>query len=449
MKGISTEKLKGSIKGALGHIVESFRGNTKELSEVLLDKIHNPTPRSELFPYRFYNKKESLYYLDGNIEGFTFLCDAIVGIEESIYKQIAMLFDDQLPYGGVIEVLLLASDDIEEQTQKWKQGQSQEDAVFEKFRKYRTSYIDEFNKREDVNFKHRNYKLYISYSNKLDKKKNAENILKFKDRLKIMIAGLGCNPKLLGSFDFISLVKELVNYPDYKDTAYSEYDNIADQIIDTGNNLLVTPEGVMNKDGKYITRVYEVINYPKNDAGDYGDDGWSISQMVSLLGDNDSDYMQIPSRFAIIYAISNELKESNQEAYKKKGEMLINQPSYLEKFNRVLAEETKEWNNIIKGNLKNRERFLRSSFFVMVTSKTKRIDYTESALMSLWRKRDFTIKSLNHFQLPGLLSFCPYMNKTDLGKLLKTFKLKKTVLSSEPKALMPIHAEWKDQRVGE
>ena len=84
----------------------------------------------------------------------------------------------------------------------------------------------------------------------------------------------------------------------------------------------------------------------------------------------------------------------------------------------------------------------------MVTSKADKIDYTESALMSLWRKRDFVIKPLNNFHLPSLLSFCPYLNKTDLGQLLKTFKLKKTVLSSEPKALMPIHAEWKGSSNG-
>jgi conjugal transfer ATP-binding protein TraC len=444
----NTKKLTEGAKGLFATIKEGFRTNTKNLSEVLLDKMHNPTPRSELFPYRLYNKKESLYYLEGNIAGFTFSCDAIVGIEDSIYKQISMLFDDQLPYGGVIEVLLLASDDIEEQTQKWKQGQSQEDAVFAKFRKYRTSYIDEFNKREDVNFKHRDYKLFVSYANNLDKKKGAENILKFKDRLKIMIAGLGCNPRLLKPEGFISLTKELINYPDYKNVSYSEYDSISDQIVDTANSLLVDSGGVMNKWGEYLTRVYEVTNLPKGDAGNNEEDGWSINQMVSLLGDNESDYMQIPSRFAICYSISNELKESNQEAYRKKGEMLINQPSYLEKFNRVLAEETKEWSYILQNNLKNRERFLRSSFFVMVTSKANKIDYTESALMSLWRKRDFVIKPLNNFHLPGLLSFCPYLNKTDLGQLLKTFKLKKTVLSSEPKALMPIHAEWKGSSNG-
>ena len=63
-----TEKLSKNAKGLFASIKEGFRTNTKDLSGVLLDKIHNPTPRSELFPYRFYNKSESLYYLDGNMD---------------------------------------------------------------------------------------------------------------------------------------------------------------------------------------------------------------------------------------------------------------------------------------------------------------------------------------------------------------------------------------------
>lgn len=437
----------GAVKGLFRSIKEAFRSGSDNLSELLLDKMHNPAPRSALFPYRFYSKKESLYYLDEQIAGFTFACEPVVGIEPNIYKQISMLFDDQLPFGGVVEVLLLASDNIEDPLARWSEGRTGDDGIFSKLENYRKNFITEFNKKEDINFKHRDYKLFISYANNLHKKEDATHILKFKDRLKTVLAGLGCKPRLLEPKEFISLVKELTNYPDYKESNYSELISISDQIIDTGNNLLVGPNGVMNKDGQYLTRVYEVTNYPKLDEN-MGEDGFSIAQMVGMLGDSESDYMQIPARFAICYAISHEIKETHQEAIRKKGEMIINQPRYLERFNRVLAEESKEWNQIISNNLKNRERFLRSSFLVMLTAKAKKIDYAETSLMGLWRKRDFTIKPLTNFYLPGLLSFCPFLNKTGLGSLLKKFNIKKTILSSEPKALLPIHGEWKGSTTG-
>jgi conjugal transfer ATP-binding protein TraC len=432
----------GAFKGLLSGIKAAFRSSNGTLEEVLLDKMHNPTPRSELFPYRYYNEGEALYYLDDDIAGFTFQCNTIVGVEGNVYKQLSMLFDDQMPFGGVIETLLLASDNIDEALWRWRKGRTKEEAVYKKLEQYRIDFFEEFNKRKDTNFKHRDYKLYISYSNKIDKSKGVEAILKFRDRLKIVVASLGCNPKILKPKEFIGLIKELVNYPDFKEGGYNNLELISDQIIDVSNELLVTGDGVMTGGGKYLTKVYEVTDYPTGkEAG--SEAGFSISEMIDMLGDIESDYMQIPSRFAILHTISNEVKESSQEAYKKKGEILLNQPRYLEKFNRTLAEETREWEHIIKVNLKNREKFVRTSFLVMVSNVASNIEYTDAALMSLWRKRDFVLKSLNNLQLVGLLSFCPYLNRTELGKILRTFGIKKTSLSSEPKALMPIHGEWR------
>ena len=435
------------VKGLYSTLKESFRASGRKISEVLLDEMANPTPRSELFPYRFYDKKDKIYYLEEDIAGFTFICNPIVGVEESIYKQLAMLFDDQMPQGGVIEVLLLASDNIKDPIAKWRRGKVETKGVFGKIEGYRGKFLEEFNKRDEVNYKHRDYKLYISYSDKIDKKKGVKNIVKFKDRLKMITGGLGCDPRELEVEEFISLIKELVCYPDYSEVKYREQENIADQIIDTSNNLLIEPQGIMHKDGEYITRAYEVVNYPKGKS-EYEEDGWSIAEMVKLLGDNDSDYLQVPARFAICYTISNEVKATEQEAYKKKGAALVNQPSYIERFNKIVGEEVKEWKGILNKNLKNRERFLRSSFLVMITAKGEKIDYAESSIMSLWRKRDFILKALNNFHLPGILSFCPYLNKTGLGKVLRLFGIKKTVLSSEPKALLPIHGEWKGSATG-
>ena len=77
MNGI-TKQVTDNIKGLFAQLEEGFRSRTRNLSEVLLNKINNPTPRSELFPYLFFNEKESLYYLEGNIAGFTFECDQIL-----------------------------------------------------------------------------------------------------------------------------------------------------------------------------------------------------------------------------------------------------------------------------------------------------------------------------------------------------------------------------------
>ena len=425
----------GKIQGIFTKIKEAFRGGTQELGETLLAAQHNPTPRSELFPYRFFDKKTELYYLDEQIAGSIFECNTLVGVDDALYKQISMLFDDQLPQGGVIDVLLLASDNLDKAVERWTGSRIMKEDIYSKLESYRSDFFKEYNKKKDVNFKHRDYRLFISYSNNLDKKRQEELIVKFQGRMKAILGGFGCNPKLVQPKEFIGLIQELVNYPDFKNPSYSELDSISDQICDISNALLVSEEGVMTSGGKYLTRVYEATDYPE---------AFSVAKIPVLLGDIDSDSMQIPSRFAIIYSISNEIKNATQEAFKKKGEIVVKQAGgWLDKFNRVLKEEGQEWNQIIENNLKNKERFLRTSFLVMLTATPEQIDYTEQSLMSLWRKYDFTIKPLNNFHLPGLLSFCPFLNKTGLGNLLKSFNIKRTVMSSEPKALLPIHGEWK------
>ena len=461
------------IKKILEGVREGFRYRKGRLEDILMDKISNPTPRSELFPYRFYDEEEEVYYSDDNIVGFVFEGNTAVGIDDAFYKQISMLFDDQLPEGGVLEVLLLASDDLSPAIDKWKKARMRREGIYRKLEEYRIEFFNKYNEEEERSFKHRNYRLFFSYSNNLYKKKEyggVEKVIKFRGRLKSILSGIGIEVENVGVDEFIKVVKEITNYPDFKDfgsvdtnrantdkstsvsnttsscNASNDHNNhitpynISDQICDVSNALLVEEEGVLLDGGKYTTRVYEVEHYPEE---------FSIGRMACLLGDVDSDNMQIPSRFGIIYTIANEIRETEQEGYKKKGELVVKQASgMLGRFNRVLEEEGKEWNEIIQNNLKRREKFLRRTLMIMVTARSGKIEIVEQNLMSLWRRYDFIIKPLRYFQLPGLLGFCPFLNKTGLGKLYKKFGIKKTVLSSEAKALLPIHGEWKGTQNG-
>ena len=427
-------------KKILEGIREGFRYRRVGLEEMLLDGISNPTPRSELFPYRFYDEGEEVYYLDENIVGFIFEGNTVVGVDDAFYKQISMLFDDQLPEGGVLEVLLLASDDLSPAIDKWRKARIRREGIYKKLEEYRTEFFGKYNE-EDRSFKHRNYRLFFSYSNELYKKRGGiEKVIKFRGRLKSILSGVGIEPRNLGGHEFIRLVKEITNYPDFKEVRYNKEGDISDQICDVSNALLVGEDGVLLEGGKYTTRVYEVEHYPEN---------FSIGRIPCLLGDIESDSMQIPSRFGIVYTISNEITDTQQEGYKKKGELVVKQASgMLGRFNRVLEEEGKEWNEIIQNNLKRREKFLRRSLMVMITAKSEKIESVEQSIMSLWRKHDFIIKGLRYFHLPALMSFCPFLNKTGLGKIYRRFDIQKTVMSSEAKALLPIHGEWKGTQEG-
>ncbi len=386
-------------------------GNTIDISEVLEDMRGNPNPKSKLFPYRIYDKET--YYLeedDIEMEGIIFECDPLVGIDESIYKQISYLFDEELPQDGIIEVLLLASDNIEEPLNKWSAKRTSQNPLLSQLAKDRLEFCMQNSS------KMRNYRLFFSYS--------AKKISDFRGRFETFLESLGLNPRSLGPTKFLALLRELIDYPCQNNKEYDDQIYISDQLPNTSNPIVFDKDGVKNEE--YITRCYEIEHFAP---------AFSIGYFINLL--------EIQARFAVCYTIENKFKSYKQEYFRKKGEVVIKQ-GILGHFNRTLEEESKEWNHIIQNNLKNRERFLQSSMIIMLTSKAGGIERSERALNSIWRQNNFILKRLDYFHLPALLSMCPFMHQTTLGqKIFKLMNITRTCLSSQPKALLPIQGEFK------
>lgn len=406
----------------------------------IMDKVYNPTPKSKLFPYSYYDKDKGLFYSGKNTVGFILECDPAVGCDSSFYKQISLIFDDQIPFGGVLQTLLLASDDLDSQIQKWISARVKSGDIYKKLTEYKTDFYLNYNNKENQGFKQRNFRLFFSFSIILDKNSSFEQIIEFRDRLKTQLSTMGLMPREIGAEVLINLVQELINYPAVS-SQYNANDLISNQIGDISNALLVDSKGLLHKGGEYITRCYEIDSYPEE---------FSVSELPKILGDSEQDNLQIPCRFALSYTVINNIRDPAQESLAFKGEKVLDQVnSFLAKHNRILRDEAKEWEKILSQNLKkNRERFITSGFSLMVTTKAELINKTEQTLISLWKKNDIQIKSSVFFHLPVLLSMCPFMPSLGLGQILKSFGVTRTVLSSEPKAFLPVHAEWKGSNTG-
>jgi len=60
----------------------------------ILDYCHNPSPKSELLPYQYYDKEHNLFINKGSNIGFLLELDPLVGIKDETYKQLSLLFDE-------------------------------------------------------------------------------------------------------------------------------------------------------------------------------------------------------------------------------------------------------------------------------------------------------------------------------------------------------------------
>lgn len=427
------------LKNGIVNLKEFFVSKNERLDDYLLKHLHHPAPRSTLLPYRFYNKEERLFYMQNNITGFVLQADPMVGCDENIYKQISLLFDDHLPFGSVLEVTLVASDDISKPIMSWQNGGISNNEIYQKLREYRSSFLHSFNSETKMNFRLRDYQLYFSYSILAKKQNDIKKVIEFRDRLQTILHAINIRNAELGPEGLLRLVKEFLNYPDYHTNCYNEHELLSNQICDVGNSLLVEEDNILLSGGEYIARCYRIDKYPED---------FSISRMPYLLGSRKHDNLQIPGRYALSYVICNDMGDNLQQSYQNKGEAAIKQAmSFLGRFNKNILEEGKEW-NAVQDNLKNREKFLHTSLTVMVVGHQSEIAKIDQSLTSLWRHNDFILSSLKYFQLPALLGFCPFLNNTSLKEIRKNYGLLRTALSSEPQALLPINAEWKGAQNG-
>ena len=398
--------------------------------------ISNPTPKSELFPYSYFECETDLFYTETGSIGFVFEGDPISGMDESFYKQLSLIFDDALEEGAFLQTLLLASDDLSPQLSLWKKARSNKSDIAKSLEESKEKFYKNYNNDKERHFLHRNYRLFFIYS---EKDAHKDEILSFKDKLESILRALKMDVHALNGQDFLSLTQDLVSYGSTKKPVYNPHELLSDSLVDVSQSLRVTERDLLHGE-EYVSRLYETHE---------GRSDFSLERIPNLIGDTDNESLNLPCRFALSYTIGNSLSSAKQESFKIKGEMAVKQgKGVMARFNKSCEDEALEWDSVLNDNLKRRERFLKSQFTVLLTARKDKIEKAEQNLISLFKKEDMRISPLSYFHLPALLSLCPFLMTEGLSGLLSHFGLLKTCLSSEPKALMPIACEWKGGKNG-
>lgn len=406
--------------------------------EQILSVVHHPLPRSSLFPYRFYENRDGLYYNEDGVVGFTLESTPIVGCDSRLAKQLSLLFEDMLPTEGMLEVLLLGSDDLQPVLKKWMRNTHVTNDIYAKLEEHRLQFFYDYNSVTRTNFRFRNYRLFFSFSSSAKYARDA--CIEFRKKFCTLLHSINMEVRYVGPEEFLRLVREIVHYPDFRDEEYRECELLSEQLCDVSNALCIDADKVHLDGGKYVTKTFGVRKFPQH---------FNIANFPALLGDANSNMLQISGRFMVSYIVCNDISNTQQEELKKKGEIILSQVKNLfGAINRELKDEGIEWSQVLERMHKNNEKFLTRSFSVSVTARAEHIEKAEQSLISLWKKNDFVVKTNEFFQLPVLLTYCPFWAHSGMWKVLKSFGAVKTVLSSETKALMPIHTEWKGHDTG-
>ncbi len=401
----------------------------------ILDQCYNPSPKSELLPYLYYDKENNLFINKGSNVGFLLELNPIVGVTEGILKQLSLLFDEFLPENSFLQFMMIAGSDIREITDSWMEQYKDADALLKNIASKRVKYLKTMTEEGEGSYRLKNYNIVVSFSKTIKYSKvGIKELNEFRNQLEALFRSCGLSLRRMDVENFLKITGDILS-PRSEVENYNEHENLNQQ-MSKANPIMF--DGHKIKHGKkgqaYISKSYCFEQTPKK---------FSLDLMINLLGDSLRDNLQIPGKLILSYTISNDISNKKQEILKDKGGTVVKQAdSYFVRFDNLIKKEIGEWNEALEL-LNNGKKLLSTSFSILLTEREECFARAEQFLTSVYVTNGFKIKTLDGFMLPGFLSCMPFGPSSGIFNLFKKHGLAQTTLSTTPLAFLPIHGEWK------
>ncbi len=410
---------------------------SKKYIQQILDQCHNPSPKSELLPYQYYDKEHNLFINKGSNVGFLLELNPIVGVTEAILKQLSLLFDEFLPEDSFLQFMMIASSNISSITDPWLTQYQDSDDLLKNIAMTRVKYLKNMTEEGEGAYRLKNYKIIVSFSQIIKYSRIAINDLNnFRNQLEALLRSCGLALRRMDVNDFLQVTGDILS-PCKQMEDYNEYEPLNLQ-VDRANPIMFNgykvSHGSSQQNKKYTSKCYTFEQTPKK---------FSLDLMINLLGDSLRDNLQIPGRLILSYTISNDISDKRQEVFKDKGGAVVKQAdSYLIRFDNLIKKEIGEWSEALEL-LNGGKKLLSTSFSVLLTEREESFAKAEQYLTSVYVTNGFKIKSLDSFMLPGFLACLPFGPSSGIFPLFKKYGLAQTTVSTTPLAFLPIHGEWK------
>lgn len=409
----------------------------KDYIQSLLDKCYNPSPKSELLPYQYYDSEHNLFLNKGSNVGFLLQLNPIVGVTESILKQLSLLFDEFLPSNSFLQFMMVASSNISSITDPWLDQYNEADDLLQSIAGKRVAYLKGMTTGGEGSYRLKNYNIIVSFSKVMKYTKVEINDLNnFRNQLEALFKSSGLQVRRMNVNEFIHITGDILA-PRGSFDEYNPNETLGKQ-IDKANPMMFDSKKILHgssqTDNQYTSKCYVFEQTPKK---------FSLDLMINLLGDAVRDNLQIPGRLILSYTIANDISSKRQEVFKDKGGAVVKQAdSYLVRFDNLIKKEIGEWNEALEL-LNAGKKLLSTSFTVLLTEKTEHFAKAEQYLTSVYVTNGFKIRSLDYFMLPGFISCLPFGPSSGIFNLFKKHGLAQTTVSTTPLAFLPIHGEWK------
>ena len=412
--------------------IETFELRKKAL---FANNLNGAESLKDYLSYRYFDPRSESFLLAESAAGFLLEICPLVGVNDSVVKNLNQFFAKELPSGGFLQFFLLASSDIEDFLQFWGEGRTNPDKVLQRMTAARIEYL----RSQAGNFHNsgkrlpRTFKLFVSYSTIYRNCNEASltDLQNFRNTLMTKLGSLGLQPKIGNTETLIRICREIFEFEpgvlaNYK--SVSTLDLINNRCLSLGNYYQSKKQAFVNTKTGIAHRAFSITGMPSF---------WSLLQNINLLGD--SEKSPLPARFLISYCISNDHK--TKKSFTARGKRIIDAAERpYARHDKALHAEASEWREIIR-RLAIEDNILSDSWILVASAKEENIDAACAEIITQYSGQDFHLSSLDYFHLEAILGILP-MHSANFWPELKLKKLVQPVLSSEVVAKLPIHGEW-------
>ncbi|NBU53054.1 MAG: hypothetical protein EBS33_01560, partial [Alphaproteobacteria bacterium] len=319
--------------------LESFKRAKDALFE---SSLKGGEPLKNFLNYRYFDPASENFLMSEGAAGFLLEICPLVGVNEMVVKNLNQFFAKELPSGGYLQFLLIASSDIGEFLEFWKQGRISKDPILQRITKERAEYL----RVRAANFASsgktlpRMFRMYVAYSKTLSNPNEAglNELSEFRKKLTAKFSSLNLAPTICGVDSLIRICRDILEFSPHKKADYRSVagsDLINNQCLSGGNYYENRKTSFVNTSTGIVHRAYTVSGMPKF---------WSLQQNIELLGRSTGS--PLPARFVISYTISND--QRTKKTFTARGQRVIDAAEKpYSRHNKALHQEAVEWREII------------------------------------------------------------------------------------------------------
>lgn len=410
---------------------EEFTPRTFEFSEIL-DKNR----LADFLPYEWYDEESGIYQTT-RAHGFVFTCGTLCGCSPTLDDQLKGLFNLGIPDGTCMQILLLASSELNDQFAAYEaahQSPLLKKIAAERIKFYRNGLKQSL--KPGYKLPVRDFRLIISFTFEgLFDDNNKDALISLQQSISAILKNSYINNRLMQPEELINLLREILctSREPIERHSYDKRKPIREQVGHIDNNIYVDIDGLcINNVG---VKSIAVGNYP---------DQFSITQCDKLIGDMFSIASQTSYPFFITQNITflnqgNENTRLKSDAFVTAERVKPNKiTTKIPVFNKKHAEY-----QLLQQLISNGEGLVLMNHMLHIYYPLGQSEAAFQEVKSLYKTFGWHMVVNSNIQLPALFCSLPLFH--DLGSAIEQRRYHMLSLYTQTNVvnMMPLFSDYK------